>query len=131
MFKAMKRMFVYASLAIMTFTGFTQSVQAAMVGTDQAQAAAATEQNRARILSALDRPDVISQLEKMGVAPDDARERVAALTDSEAAMLADRIDSMPAGGDSFLGVLLFVFLLLLVTDILGLTKVFPFTRSQR
>jgi hypothetical protein len=44
--------------------------------------------------------------------------------------MANQIDSMPAGGD-VLGVLLFVFVLLLVTDILGLTKVFPFTRSAR
>jgi hypothetical protein len=46
------------------------------------------------------------------------------------ANLAGRVDSMPAGGD-IVGVLLFVFVLQLVTDILGLTKVFPFTRSVR
>ena len=53
------------------------------------------------------------------------------LSDAEAAYLADQIDHAPAGGDSLLGVLVFIFVLLLVTDILGLTKVFPFTRSVR
>ena len=48
----------------------------------------------------------------------------------EVAQVAGRIDQAPAGGD-ILGVLFTVFIVLLVTDILGLTKVFPFTRSVR
>jgi hypothetical protein len=35
---------------------------------------------------------------------------------------------LPAGGTDLLGVLLFVFIVLLITDILGFTKVFPFTK---
>jgi len=37
---------------------------------------------------------------------------------------------MPAGGD-IIGVLFTVFVILLVTDILGFTNVFSFTRSAR
>jgi hypothetical protein len=44
--------------------------------------------------------------------------------------LAGRVDQAPAGGD-VLGLLFTVFIVLLVTDILGLTKVFPFTRPVR
>ena len=58
------------------------------------------------------------------------RERVNALTDAEAAQMAEQIDRAPAGGD-VLGLLFTVFIILLVTDILGLTKVFPFTRPVR
>ena len=57
--------------------------------------------------------------------------RVAALSDDQARDLASRIDKLPAGGDGVgdvLGVLLLIFVILLITDILGLTKVFPFTR---
>ena len=43
--------------------------------------------------------------------------------------LAGEIDKAPAGG--IIEVILFVFFVLLVTDILGFTKVFPFTRSIR
>jgi hypothetical protein len=57
--------------------------------------------------------------------------RVAALTDAEAAELAARIDELPAGGVSVLGAALIVFLVLLLTDILGYTKVFPFTRQMK
>jgi hypothetical protein len=130
MLRKSKQLFVCFLLSSFTFVGFTQSVQAAMIGTEQAVAATTTQQNREKIAAALDRPDVVAQLEKMGVDKTEAQARVAALSDAEAASLAGRVDSMPAGGD-IIGAVLFVFVLLLVTDILGLTKVFPFTRSVR
>jgi hypothetical protein len=55
---------------------------------------------------------------------------VASLTDAEARALAARIDDVPAGGD-VLGLVFTGFVILLVTDILGLTRVFPFTRPIR
>lgn len=130
MLLSIKRLFVHLILAILTITGFTQSVQAAMVGTDQAHAAVTAQQNRDRITSELNRPEVLAQLEQLGVASYDAQARVAALTDAEAALMAERMDSLPAGGN-VIGAIVFIFLLLLVTDLLGLTKIFPFTRSQR
>ena len=59
---------------------------------------------------------------------------IAALTDEEARELAARIDALPAGGDgvgSVVGALVLVFIILLITDLLGWTKVFPFTRTIR
>ena len=80
----------------------------------------------------LDRDDVRRQLESLGVNPLDARARVESLTDAEARQLAERIGELPAGADtSILGILFAVFVILLITDILGLTKIFPFTRSIR
>jgi len=126
----MKRTFVGAVLAAFTFVGFTQTVQAAMIGTEQIHAVNAAHTDHARIGAALDRPEVIAHLERLGVSKEDAHARVAALTDEEASTLASRIDSLPAGGD-IVGALVLIFVVLLVTDILGLTKVFPFTRSRR
>jgi hypothetical protein len=65
------------------------------------------------------------------VNPGEIKTRVGALTDAEAAELAGRIDELPAGGVGILGAILIVFLVLLLTDILGYTKVFPFTRPMR
>jgi hypothetical protein len=130
MLHSIKRVFIHAVLAAFAFAGYTQTVQAAIIGTEQVHAASTLQQNQARIAAALERPEVIMQLEQMGVSKADAQARVAALTDAEAASLAGQVDSLPAGGD-VVGVLLFVFVLLLVTDILGLTKVYPFTRSRR
>jgi hypothetical protein len=112
------------------FVGFTQSVQAAIVSTEQVVTAAAAEQNRAKVAAAFERADVQAELQKMGVSTDEARARVAAMSDAEAASVANKIDSLPAGGDGIVGAIVFIFVLLLVTDILGLTKVFPFTRSM-
>jgi len=100
---------------------------AGIVPTDQI--AAATE--RGRIKGFLDRAEVRAQLRALGVDAGAARSRVYALTDDEVKNLAARIDELPAGGESVLGVLLLVFIILLITDILGLTKVFPFTRPIR
>ncbi|MFN7505563.1 MAG: PA2779 family protein [Limnobacter sp.] len=52
------------------------------------------------------------------------------MTEEEAQKLAAHIENAPAGA-GIVGVLFTVFIILLVTDILGLTKVFPFTRSVR
>jgi len=130
MMNTVKRVFVGTVLAAFTFVGFTQVVQAAIIGTEQIHASNAAQQDRERIVAALDRPEVIAQLEQLGVNRADAQARVAALTDDEAATLAANIDSLPAGGD-IIGALVLIFVVLLVTDILGLTKVFPFTRSAR
>jgi len=83
---------------------------------------------RERIASLLERADVQAHLQAYGVSPSEAKARVAALTDAEAAALAARIDELPAGGVGIIGAILIVFLVLLLTDILGYTKVFPFTK---
>jgi uncharacterized protein DUF6627 len=87
--------------------------------------------DRERIMNVVDRAEVQAQLQAYGVSPIEVKARVAALTDEEAAGLAAKIDSLPAGGIGIIGAILVVFLVLLLTDILGLTKIFPFTRPIR
>lgn len=99
---------------------------AGIVSTEQALGGA----ERERLAGVLERSDVQARLLALGVSAQEARERVAALSDAEAAQLAAEIDSLPAGGD-VLGVALIVFLVLLFTDVMGYTKVFPFTRTVR
>lgn len=100
--------------------------QAALVATESALGS-----QHERIAQLLDRADVQAQLQAYGVSAADVKARVGALTDAEAAELAARIDELPAGGVGILGAILIVFLVLLLTDILGYTKVFPFTRPMR
>jgi hypothetical protein len=127
-----------AALLIVTTTqaGFVQTAQATLVGTEEvAQAlsgqapARSGDEARAHLEQVFSRADVQARLQALGVDAADARERVAALTDEDAARLAGQIDEAPAGG--FIEVVIFLFLVLLLTDILGFTKVFPFTRSIR
>jgi len=100
--------------------------QAAMLATDQALGAG----GRARVTQLLERADVQARLAQYGVNAQDAKARVAALSDDEVARLASTIESLPAGGD-IIGAVVLVFLVLLLTDILGFTKIFPFTKPIR
>ncbi len=117
-----------ASLLVVSIAGLglPLPVHAGMLGTD----AVIRSAERERIATFLDRAEVRKALEAQGASPADVKARVAALTDEEAAQLAAHVDSLPAGGDA-LGVILIVFLVLLLTDIMGFTKIFPFTRPVR
>jgi|KBSSwiStaDraftv2_1062776.scaffolds.fasta_scaffold43618_5 hypothetical protein len=105
-------------------------VHAAMIGSEQIISSAQSAQNRDRIRGFLQREDVRGMLQKQGVDANVALTRVDAMTDNEVQTVADQLDKLPAGGD-ILGILFTVFIILLITDILGLTKVFPFTRPVR
>jgi hypothetical protein len=83
---------------------------------------------RPQIVEYLQREDVKQQLMDMGVDPQSAKQRVARLTTEEAELLHNRIQDMPAGAGP-LEILVFVFLVLLITDILGFTDIFPFVKK--
>ena len=72
-----------------------------------------------------------AELQSLGVEPGAALARVNALSDEEVAALTGRLDQLPAGGTDVLTVALIVFLVLLFTDIMGYTKIFPFTRPAQ
>ncbi len=121
------RRFISIAL-IVSISGLSLPAQAGMLPTTAVVANPAKE----RIMGFFERSDVRQQLATLGVNPADAKARVAALTDDEAAQLAARVDSMPAGGDglgALVGAAVLIFLVLLLTDILGFTHVFPFTKS--
>jgi hypothetical protein len=121
-----------AWLLIATTCNLAQFIpaNATLVATDQLVDATRVQEGRDRLNGFLARADVRSQLEQMGVNPADAQARANAMTDEEIQGLSGKIDQLPAGGD-VLGVIVFIFVLLLITDILGLTKIFPFTRPIR
>ena len=129
---------VCASVIAATMSVSFPGVAAArLIGTEEAArteaAVAGTPVDRDALRALFERDDVRRQLEALGVDPRQARERVDAMTDGEIERLAGQVGALPAGGDggSILGVAFAVFLILLITDILGLTKIFPFTRSVR
>lgn len=105
--------------------------QAAMVGTGQALAAEQSAANRARLVSLLEREDLQRELAAMGVDVQQAKQRVAALTDAEVAQLSQHLDALPAGGTSVLGVFVLLILILVITDALGVTDVFTFVHPAK
>jgi hypothetical protein len=119
-----------ASASVAQTTAAT-AAPAALLSAEQVHQAAAPSSGRALLEQTLQRADVVAALEARGVSAQAARERVAALTDAEAAHVAAQIDAAPAGASDVLGTIVFIFVVLLITDILGFTKIFPFTRSIR
>jgi len=108
------------------------AAQAGIVGTEIIVSTAQAQQDRTQIMNLLDRKDIQEQLVSHGVTAEQAKARVDSLSDAETHTLANQLNTLPAGGDSsILGVIVLIFLVLLVTDILGLTKVFPFTKKHR
>lgn len=108
-------------------------LQAAMVGTADMLQQQDRELARAKVVRFMERQDVENYLSAMGVDSDEAISRVATLTDEEIAMLAEKIDHMPAGGDAvgfLLAVALILFLVLIITDMIGVTDVFSFINKR-
>jgi hypothetical protein len=138
----MKRIFRIAKpvslvLAVYVFmiSGPQQAAMAALVDTENVLDAGRVQSAREQVRSLMDREDIQAALVRQGIDPQEARARAEALSDAEAVRLADAIESLPAGGTNALaiviGAILIVFLVLLITDILGYTSVFPFTKKHR
>ena len=103
--------------------------QAAMVGTETVVSSLRAENSRVRLNALLNRQEVVEAFAKQGIDLQQARKRVANLTDAEISRINQQLDQLPAGGDGIgavVGAMVLIFLVLLVTDLVGLTHVFPF-----
>jgi hypothetical protein len=111
------------------------AARAELVATNRVEATRQDGSSGREFLRSLfDRADVRATLERQGVTADEAKARVDAMSDDEVEQLAARFDSLPAAGSVFESVLwvgFLAFVVLLVTDILGFTKVFSFTRPAK
>ena len=122
------------ALSLSSVSLYMPAAHAALVGTEQVvqtlQGEGALRDARERLTAFMQREDVQSQLQAQGVDPVQAQERVAAMSDDEVQQLAGKLDQLPAGGDA-LGILLFLFLVFLITDIAGYTDIYPFVKKNK
>ncbi|MDH3315819.1 MAG: PA2779 family protein [Gammaproteobacteria bacterium] len=121
------------ALAMFFNLGVLPAANAAMVPTDQVIEQGSATSDRERVKSFLAREDVQRQMETLGVDPDNAAARVAGLSDAEVQKIVNKLDELPAGQDAvgaILGVLVFILVVLLITDILCLTNFYPFTKCM-
>jgi hypothetical protein len=114
--------FLSAMLVLMPM----MSAQAAMIGTDQIIDQTDYSLTREKLLQFLDREAAQKQLQAWGVSPGWIKERVNKLTDMELARINQETGNLNAGGDSILGVLLIIFIVFVITDVIGATNIFPF-----
>jgi hypothetical protein len=123
MLSLMKRvMAILVSVSLVS--SYTAQTWAGVVSTEQVlQQEAAID--TAPLVSALDREDVRQHLVDMGVDPEQAKLRIAALDDEQIGAIQANMDVLPTGG-GVLEVVLAVLVVLVILDLVGVTNIFPF-----
>lgn len=116
---------------ILSVSLFTHVLSAQMASTEVALGQSHIVSSKEKLVQLISREDVAKRFQELGVDSKAIEARVASMTDEEASKIALQIDTLPAGADagmSIIGAVVFIFLVLLITDILGVTKVFNFTK---
>ncbi len=124
--------FLVFSFLLLSFN--VPTAQAKMVGTSAVIAGQQETSQRAQAASFLAREDVKQIMTQYGVDPVEAQKRIDSLSSEELSKVASTMDQLPAGGSAVgavVGAALIVFVILLITDILGFTHVFSFVNPQR
>lgn len=117
----------------MLLAGPYQSAFAGMIGTETVMDESLAQEARDYVNRVLAREDVQTELISQGIDPVEAKARVDSLTEAEVVGLAGQLEQLPAGGSALgilVGAALIVFIVLLATDIMGYTDVFPFVKSK-
>jgi hypothetical protein len=102
--------------------------QAAMVGTGQIVDVAVGQILDQETMQQK-RDWIQAQLEEGGISPADSALRVSSMSDEQVIQVHQRIDEMPAGAGAA-GTILLILAILAVTDLMGVTDVFPFIRPM-
>jgi len=127
-FRRIAKPVAYSVVLAFTLISVQMPAYGAIIGTETAIQQKDSAAARAHIKAMLARTDIQKQLITAGVSPDEVSARVNAMTDTEVAQLSGQLDKAAAGGDA-LGIVLFVFLVLVLTDLMGWTHIFPFTKK--
>ena len=106
------------------------SATAVANGSAPAATVTAPSEARARVNATLARKELRAALTAQGVSVADAQARVDAMTDAEIAALDKQFAELPAGGDGLSTVVL-ILLVLVITDLLGVSDVFPAIKPAR
>lgn len=106
----------------LTLATAVQPAAAAMMGTAELAPDARSEQLE-RVDRFLARDQVRDLLLAQGVAQEDVRARVAALSDTELAMISSQLDELPAGAGA-LALIGAVFVILVILEIVGAINLF-------
>jgi hypothetical protein len=102
-------------------------VQAALVGNDQLIAASPANVDRQMLRETLQRDAVKQQLAAFGITQEQALQRVDRMTEQEVAQLNRQLADLPAGGDVW-GVIILFLVIFIITDVIGATDIFPFIK---
>ena len=105
------------------------TAHAAYVPSTQAFESEQTMQYRTDIENMLDKQAFQDALTKQGVSAEEVKERLAMLSPSQIEQLKTELDTVPAGEGAvgaIIGAALLVFIILLITDLVGATDAYDF-----
>jgi len=125
---------IIMTVLMFIIAGPYQAALAALIPTEAAIDSADAANARENIKNFLSRQDAQNFLISKEINPDEAKARIDSLTDAEALMVSKHVENVPAGGNAIgivVGAILLVFIILLITDLTGLTDVFPFVKKHR
>ena len=99
--------------------------QAAMIGNEQIVNQSLSVQTRDSLRQLFEQDTARQQLQAWGVSPDQINTRINSLTDAELTRINQQVGDLNAGGN-VLGILLVIFIVFVITDVIGATDIFPF-----
>lgn len=112
-------------LSLLLICAPISQAQAAIIANAQLIDQVQQANDKDAFLQTINRVDVQEQLLGMGVKTADLESRISQMTQQEIAQLNQQINELPAGGD-VLGVLVIIFIVFVITDVIGATDIFPF-----
>lgn len=119
-----RKLAVLLLVALLPLFMQSRAALAGMVSTDSVLNAA-SGYDRTSILARLQKEEARATLVKLGVDMNLVQQRIMKMTPDELVRFNEAVQAQPAGGESVIGVVLFVLVLLIILDLLGATDVFP------
>jgi len=117
--------FLALLLSFSLFFATIGQAQASIVSNSQLINQAQASNDKDDLRQIIRRADVQAQLLGMGVSTTDLDSRINQMTQDEVAQLNQQINQLPAGGGA-LGTIVLIFLVFVITDVIGATDIFPF-----
>lgn len=101
-------------------------LQAAIIGNETLINQAPSALTRDNMQELLGQESARQQMQAWGISPELITARINRLTDAELARINQETNTLKAGGTNVLGVLLIIFIVFVITDVIGATNIFPF-----
>lgn len=128
MMKFKRTLSLILSIALISISA--SNVQAAIISNDQIIYKTDQVSDKAALLQTIKRADVQTQLSSMGVSAVDIETRINQMTHEEIAQLNQHMAELPVGS-GVLGTVVLIFIVLVITDVIGATDIFPFIHPVR
>ncbi len=118
---------IVLSVLMVWSTLLVSGANAALVSTSDMLVEHQQFENTQAVRDFVNRDDVKQQMLDLGVSPQDVDSRINSMTATELAQLNANLQHAPAGA-GVVGIVLTIFIVFVITDVIGATDIFPFIR---